>query len=301
MARREMSRLGNTHAGTATGRGHPSVLILGAQGMLGSACMRAFGEAAMGRDLADFDLSEQPTSRRAIRRLRPRLIINCAAATDVDRCETDHGYADRGNFLAAKHVAQAAAEIGARLLHVSTDFVFSGGKHEPYLEDDPPDPLNYYGRSKLAGERAVRAELPDAMIVRTSWLYGHGGIHFPGKVLEWAASGGPLRVVDDQIGSPTYADDLAESLSALVERNAPGIYHLGGAGCASRFEWAQETLALKGLDIKMIPVSSSYFPSPVPRPANSCLDCSKAARLGVRLPGWREGLARYVRSCGGSC
>jgi dTDP-4-dehydrorhamnose reductase len=184
---------------------------------------------------------------------------------------------------------------------VSTDFVFSGDKGKPYEEDDPPDPLNYYGRSKLTGERSVSAEMPDAIIVRTSWLYGHGGTHFPGKVLEWASRGEALSIADDQAGSPTYADDLAQAFRTLVERNVSGIFHLGGSGCATRFEWAQEAIALAGLDVEMIPVPSSHFPSPAPRPANSCLDCSKAARLDVQLPPWREGLARYVRSAQGSC
>jgi dTDP-4-dehydrorhamnose reductase len=296
-----MSKTGKGYSGNAARHERHPVLVLGARGMLGSACMRTFGSETIGRDLEDFDLANRADSLKAITRLRPRLIVNCAAATDVDRCETDHDYADRGNHLAAKHAAQAAAEVGARLLHVSTDFVFAGDKQEPYQESDPPDPGNYYGHSKLAGERSVLTELPDAIIVRTSWLYGHGGAHFPGKVLDWATAGGPLRIVDDQIGSPTYAEDLAEGLRLLAEQNHPGIYHLGGEGCVSRFNWARETLALAGLDIEVIPVPTTDFPSPAPRPANSCLDCSKAARLGVRLPAWHEGLAHYVRSRRGAC
>ena len=296
-----MSEASESLSNTAARRGGGSVLILGASGMLGSACLRTFGPESTGCDLEDFDLSERPETLEAISRMRPRVIVNCAAATDVDRCETDHDYADRGNSLTATHAAQAAARIGARLLHVSTDFVFSGSKDKPYDENDAPDPLNHYGRSKLTGEESVLTEMPDAMIVRTSWLYGHGGTHFPGKVLEWASKGGGLSIVEDQAGSPTYADDLAEALHALVERNVSGIYHLGGAGCATRFEWAQAAIALAGLDVEVIPAPSSDFPSPAPRPAYSCLDCSKAARLGVQLPPWREGLARYIRSSRGSC
>jgi dTDP-4-dehydrorhamnose reductase len=269
--------------------------------MLGQACLRVFGPEAVGRDLEDFDLSVRAETRKAIGALRPRLIVNCAAATDVDRCETDHDYADRGNTLAAKYAAEAAAAVGARFIHVSTDFVFAGDKGSPYRETETPRPLSHYGRSKLAGERAVPLAAPDALIVRTSWMYGRGGNHFPGKVLQWAAGGGPLRVVDDQLGSPTYAEDLAAGIRALAARgNASGIFHLCGAGCATRFEWAQETLALAGLDVQVLPASSADFPLPAPRPANSCLDCSKAAGLGVELPPWRDALARYVRASRGS-
>jgi dTDP-4-dehydrorhamnose reductase len=269
--------------------------------MLGQACLRTFGETAIGRDIDDFDLSVRETTLKEIRRLRPRLVINCAAATDVDRCETDHEYAGRGNTLAAKHAAEAAAGAGARLIHVSTDFVFAGDKRTPYREADTPQPISHYGLSKLAGERAVQLAAPDALIVRTSWMYGHGGTHFPGKVLQWARDGGPLRIVDDQQGSPTYADDLAAALRKLAERsNASGLFHLGGAGCTTRFRWAQEILVLAGLDVQVVPASSAEFPLPAQRPANSCLDCSKAAGLGVELPPWQDALARYVRASQGS-
>jgi dTDP-4-dehydrorhamnose reductase len=277
------------------------VLVLGAKGMLGQACLRCFGETAVGRDLGDFDLAERQETLKAIRRLRPRLIVNCAAATDVDRCETDHDYADRGNTTAASNAAEAAAAVGARLLHISTDFVFDGNKVGGYLETDMVHPLSHYGRSKLAGERAVRLAAPDALVVRTSWMYGLGGGHFPGKVLQWAAGGGPLRIVDDQVGSPTYAEDLAVALRTLAKRsNASGLFHLGGAGCTTRYEWAQTTLALAGLDVQVLPASSTEFPLPALRPANSCLDCSKAAGLGIELPPWRDGLARYVSASQGS-
>jgi len=272
------------------------VLVLGAHGMLGSACLRAFGPAALGRDREDFDLAEASETSRAIGQLRPRMIINCAAATDVDRCETDREYADRGNIMTAANAAAVAAHLNARFVHISTDFVFPGDKGEPYEETDLPQPLSYYGQSKLAGELQVQLACPDALIIRTSWLYGDGGVHFPGKVLEWAAGGSPLKVVDDQTGSPTYAEDLAVCIRELTERQATRIYHLGGSGCATRFEWAKEMVALAGLDNEVLPAKSADFPLPAARPANSCLDCQKAADQGVQLPPWREGLARYVRS-----
>lgn len=271
-------------------------LILGAKGILGSACMRAFGAAAVGRDLDDFDLADRAQTLEAITRLRPRLIVNCAAATDVDRCELDHDYADRGNILAAGNAAEAAAQTDARLIHISTCFVFTGDKGRPYEETDVTGPVNYYGQSKLAGEHAILAALPEAVIARTSWLYGHGGAHFPGKVLEWAADGGPLRMVTDRMGSPTYAEDLAYCLRQLADRDVTGIFHLGGAGCATRFEWARETLVLSGVEVQVLPASSDEFPLPAERPVDTCLDCSKAAALGVHLPPWQDGLARFLGS-----
>ncbi len=268
--------------------------------MLGSACLRAFGPAAVGRDLDDFDLSVRDDTLAAIDALQPRLIVNCAAAAEVDRCETDREYAKRGNILAPKHLAEAAAAVGAKLVHISTVFVFAGDQDHPYRETDEPCPLNYYGTSKLEGEHLVAAALPDALIVRTSWMYGLSGLHFPGKLKQWAAAGGPLRIVDDQTGSPTYAEDLAEALRAMAEREASGLFHLGGAGCATRMAYTHAILDLIGLDIEVVPASIDEFPLPAPRPVNSCLDCSKAAGLGVELPPWRDALARYIGASRGS-
>ena len=280
---------------------HPTdILVLGAKGMLGTACMRVFGASAEGRDLDDFDLADRETTHRALTELAPRLIVNCAAAAEVDRCELDREYAERGNILAPTHIAAAAAEVGAKLVHISTVFIFDGEKPDPYDETDEPNPLNYYGTTKLAGEEAVFSLLPDALVVRTSWMYGMGGLHFPGKLQEWVARGGPLRIVDDQMGSPTYADDLAIGLKHLAESDASGLYHLGGSGCASRIDYTREILALTGIQAEIVPAATKDFPLPAARPANSCLDCDKAAGLGVELPPWRDGLARYIRAYQGS-
>ena len=194
----------------------PSVLILGCRGMLGSACLRVFGVEAVGCDYAEFDIADREQVLAEVTRLHPDLIVNCAAATDVDRCEHNHDYADAANAVGPGFVAEAAATVGARLVHISTDFVFDGLKGGPYQETDTPDPLNHYGSSKLEGERAVLAALPNALIVRTSWLYGHGGAHFPAKVLAWAAGREEIRVADDQFGSPTHAADFAHGIQPRV-------------------------------------------------------------------------------------
>jgi dTDP-4-dehydrorhamnose reductase len=207
---------------------------------------------------------------------------------------------------------------------VSTDFVFDGAKAGAYLEDDEPHPLNVYGASKLAGERAVFECHPTALVVRTAWAFGLSGTNFPLKILERARalvdgagagaaaaggaagpmaapSGGPapvLRVVADEVGSPTYTIDMADGLLALLAAGATGLYHLTGTGSCSRHELALETLRLSGFavpgDIAVEAVPSASFPTKVTRPLRSVLDCGKAARLGVRLPAWRDGLARFL-------
>lgn len=279
-----------------TGAGSPETLVLGCRGMLGSACMRTLAPEAVGCDYAEFDIADRAITLENITRLAPRIIINCAAATDVDRCELDHQYADDANVVGPGNVAEAAAAVGARLVHISTDFVFDGAKGESYRETDPARPISYYGLSKLQGEEAALSALPSAVVVRTSWLYGAGDAHFPAKVLSWSASAPRIKVVDDQFGSPTYAEDLAQALKALVETDAQGIYHLGGTGCVSRYDWAREILTLAGMNADVAPASSADFPLPASRPAHSCLDCSKAAALGIALPPWRDGLARYLNS-----
>lgn len=273
-----------------------TVLVLGCRGMLGSSCVRVFGSAAIGCDMGEFDIAHRESVLEAVGRLRPDVIVNCAAATDVDRCETDHGYADRANAIGPGFLAEAASLVGARFVQVSTDFVFDGNKGVPYSEIDPPNPISYYGRSKLEGEKMVLATLPSALVVRTSWLYGHGSSHFPAKVLGWAAGRQEIQVADDQFGSPSCAVDLAEGLRRLVLIGAEGVFHLAGAGCASRLELARETLMLTQTEVRLVAVSASLFTLPAPRPVNSCLDCSKAASLGVVLPPWRESLKRYLVS-----
>lgn len=278
-----------------SGGGSTDVLVLGCNGLLGSACMRAFSPKNVGCDFCDFDVSDRVRALTEIVRLRPKSIINCAAATDVDRCEADHDYADQANAVGARNVAEAAARVGSRLIHISTDFVFDGLKDSAYVETDKPNPINYYGRSKLQGERAVLNALPTALVVRTSWLYGLGGAHFPEKVIGWAVGRDEVRVACDQIGSPTYAEDLAAAIRVLAATGVNGLLHLAGAGCASRLEWARETAALAAVAARVVPTLSLEFPLPAPRPKNTCLECSKADALGVGLPPWRDGLARYLR------
>jgi dTDP-4-dehydrorhamnose reductase len=239
--------------------------------------------------------------RRAIRERRPRLVFNCAAFTDVDGAEVRPDLAMAVNALGAQAVAQACAEAGAHLVHLSTDYVFDGqaGRDgRPYREDDPPAPLSAYGRSKLAGERLVCAALPGALIVRTAWLFGPGRVNFVDKVVAQGRRGGPFPVVEDEVGSPTYAPDLAEALLELGRRWLAGVLHLVNEGQASRLEMARFCLAAAGLDPELAqPITSAELGLPAARPAYSVLDAGAAARLrGKTLPDWRDGVRRYLTS-----
>jgi dTDP-4-dehydrorhamnose reductase len=202
------------------------------------------------------------------------------------------------NERGAHLLAEAARDAGLGFVHVSTAFVFDGAGHGGYVESDPVDPLSVYGVTKLAGELAVAHAYPDALIVRTAWVFGAAGENFPARILHAARSGQALKVVTDECGSPTYTIDLATGLLDLAEAGAGGLFHLAGRGSCTRFELAVETLRLAEIYAAIEPVSSASFPSRVQRPANSVLDCSKAAALGVVMPEWQDGLARFLQEDG---
>lgn len=249
---------------------------------------------------ADLDVTDAVAVGKAVERFAEGggRVLNLAAYTDVERAEDEAEAAFLVNAEAPGRLAEACAANGLPLAHVSTDFVFDGRKGAPYAETDDPNPLSVYGRSKLAGERAIAEQAADALIVRTAWVYGEGAASFPLKVLERAGAQGGLRVVDDERGNPTYAGDLAEGIVRLILRGASGTCHLTGAGACTRYELAREVLAVAGLDVPVTPVSSAEFPSKAARPADSRLDCSRAAGLAVRLPWWRDGLTRFLSARG---
>jgi len=278
------------------------LLIAGAGGMLGHAlqivCSQR-GRSFFAPIESEFDItSAQEVSRvvTSFAALHPGgVLVNAAAYTNVERAEDDPETAFAVNRTGARLLAHAAARAGMPFVHVSTDFVFDGTKHGPYTEDDVPNPLSVYGVSKLTGERVVLAANPRALIVRTAWVFGPYGSNFPTKILERATGSIAITVVNDEFGSPTYTLDLAAGILDLADAGARGIYHLAGSGSCTRDEMAREILRLAGLEgVKVVPVPASSFPSTAPRPANSVLDCSKAAELGVTMPDWRDGLARFV-------
>ncbi len=276
--------------------------VTGASGQLGSALVGAL--AARGASCrahgSELDVTEPAALEAAWASGAggpPDVLLNAAAFTHVDRCEREPGTAERVNAAAPAGLARLCRERGVRLVHVSTDYVFDGESRRPYTEEDPPAPRSVYGRTKLAGERAVLAADPGFLVVRTSWVFGRGR-NFVAAVLAQARGGAAeLRVVDDQRGRPTWAVDLAEGLLALVEAGEAGLYHLAGGGDATWWEVAREALDLAGFAERPIrPIRTAELALPAPRPAWSVLDCTKAQRAGVALRDWRAALRAYLAS-----
>lgn len=266
--------------------------------MLGSAVLVELEKKheVLGIDRADLEIESLEEVLSTVELEKPELVIHCAAYTDVDGCETDPDKAYVVNALGTRNVALACQRQGAVLVYVSTDFVFDGKKPEPYHEFDRTSPISVYGRSKLMGEECVRSLLSRYIIARTAWLYGdHRRRTFIRMMFETAQRDGTVRAVTDQIGSPTYAKDLAPVLLELVESEAWGTYHTANDGSCSRFELAQEIVRLGGLDAEVRPAVSADFPVPAPRPANSALRGLALERtLGRRLRPWQDALAEYI-------
>lgn len=277
--------------------------------MLGSELLAQVppGVEAVGTDLfgaapavraPGIDLAEPAAVERLFREHGPfEGVIHCAAWTAVDLAEEREADALRANGEACRVLARACAQRSIPLVLVGTDFVFDGRGTRPYREDDPVAPLSAYGRTKLAGERAALAEHPHGTrIVRTQWLYGPRGKHFPGTIHALARTKPELKVVHDQVGSPTTTLELAPALWDVLARGEAGIYHAACEGFCSWYDLARATLELTGLaQVKLSPCSTAEFPRPAQRPAYSVLDCSKLARLrGARLLPWRDALARFL-------
>jgi dTDP-4-dehydrorhamnose reductase len=240
---------------------------------------------------ADLDVTDSGAVARALDTERPQAVVNCAAYTDVDGAEADESTATLLNGAAAGHVAAAAAGAGASVVHPSTDYVFDGTKRTPYLESDPTRPQSAYGRSKLSGEGEVERGNDRHFIVRTSWLFGVAGRNFVATML--AMSRDELKVVDDQVGLPTYTGHLAEALVELAASDAYGVHHVAGGGePCSWFEFATEIFRQAEVDVRTVPCTTDEFPRPAPRPAYSVLGSERPD--AIRLPDWREGLAAYL-------
>lgn len=251
------------------------------------------GHDVVGLARADLDVTHTAAVERAFADERPDAVVNCAAYTDVDGAEADEPAATELNGRAAGTVAGAAAAIGASVLQPSTDYVFDGSKRTPYVESDATAPRSAYGRSKLAGEHAVSAATDRHFVVRTSWLFGVAGKNFVDTMLGLGRDRDELKVVDDQVGRPTYTGHLARGLVELAEGDAYGVHHLAGGGeeC-SWFEFATEIFRQAELDVRTVPCTTDEFPRPAPRPAYSVLGSERAD--AIRLPDWREGLAAYL-------
>jgi dTDP-4-dehydrorhamnose reductase len=252
--------------------------------MLGQDVMRAAGERGVGLTHAELDVTDAAAAADA---LGGATVINCAAYTNVDGAEDDPEAAHAVNAQGARNVAQAAA----RVVYVSTDYVFDGSKPEPYVESDPVNPLSEYGRSKLAGERATLTASPQSLIVRTSWLFGAGGRNFVTTMLRAGEERGELSVVDDQVGCPTFTGHLAEALVTLADGHGHGFLHVAGSGSCSWFEFARAIFERAGMDVDVRPCTTEKFPRPATRPANSVLESERDA---PRLPAWQDGLDAFM-------
>jgi dTDP-4-dehydrorhamnose reductase len=262
--------------------------------MLGQELMGLLGSAARGVDVGEIDITDLESVQRVLLTLKPRVVVNAAAYTDVDGCETQAELALQVNGEGVAHLAMISKEIGAKLVQVSTDYVFNGGKGSPYLEDDAPAPLSIYGESKLAGEMNAKFN-PDHLIVRTQWLYGHAGKNFVETMLKLAGERSELTVVDDQIGSPTWTRDLALAIQALIEKGCRGTYHAANAGFVSWNGFAKEIFRLAGIDVAVSPMSTAQLGRPAARPLYSTLDCGKLVQdTGFAPEPWQEALKRYL-------
>jgi dTDP-4-dehydrorhamnose reductase len=275
------------------------VLVTGAGGQLGhdvvAACERS-GDDVVGATRTTLDVTDRDAVMGAITSLRPRLVVNCAAHTGVDACESEVDAAYAANALAVRWLAEGCRRAGTHLVHVSTDYVFDGTKPSPYVEWDAPHPLGVYGASKLAGEREAG---PDATVVRTSWVNGEHGPNMVRTILRLAAERTELAFVDDQRGQPTFTADLAPVLRRLGLERRPGLHHVTNQGAVSWFEFAQAVVAAAGRDPAMVrPITTADLqpPRPAPRPANSVLDNAVLRLAGLPLlPHFLEPLGRLVR------
>lgn len=275
------------------------IVITGAGGQLGgylSSLAAGQGREVLAHSSSQWDITDPAAAERIVR--RGDVVINCAAYTNVDGAETDEAGAFAVNEAGPGHLARACARAGAQLIHVSTDYVFNGdfggAAPRPYEPSDQTAPQGVYARSKAAGEQAVLGALPEAVVVRTAWVYtGGAGKDFVAVMRRLAAGDGPVDVVDDQTGSPTYVGDLAEALLQIVDDRVPGpILHAANEGAVSRFEQARAVFEECGADpARVRPVSTDHFPRPAPRPAYSALSGGQSAAAGLRpLRPWRPAL-----------
>ena len=283
------------------------VLVTGAGGQLGLDLLDAFADhETVGLTRAQLDVTDEASVAEAVAAIRPTVLINAAAGTDVDGCESDPDGAHRTNALAPWWLARACERIGATLVTFSTDYVFDGtapvgpgGAPRGYVEQDPVAPLSVYGRTKAAGEALVRETLGAHHIVRTAWVSGARGRNFVRTMLRLADGGGPVRVVDDQTGSPTMTRDLAEATRRLAVSGRYGTVHLVNEGTATWFDVAAEVFARSGRDVDLAPQPSSAIARPAPRPAWSVLDTTHARTSGIGpLPHWHDALDRLLGELG---
>ena len=276
------------------------MLVTGSGGMLGHRVRRRaleLGHDVTGLTRADLDVTDLDACLAAVEEHLPEAVVNCAAYTAVDDAESDRDTAMAVNATGAGNVARAAATNGARVVHVSTDYVFNGDKDEPWLESDPVDPQSVYGLTKLRGEELVADATPRHAIARTAWLFGTGGPNFVDTMLRLAGERDEVSVVTDQVGCPTWTAHLADALVELAERDDDfGVHHLAAQGSCSWNELALEVFDQAGVPCRVLPTTSDAFKRPAPRPAYSVLGTER--RDPILLPRWQEGVRGHLQERG---
>jgi len=277
------------------------ILVIGAKGMLGrdlvGTLRSSFPEdEIIAWDVEEIDIQEEKETVTRIRDLEPGVIVNVAAYTDVDGCELNGEKALSINAEGMKHVALGAEACGAAVVALGTDYIFDGKKGSPYLEEDLPNPLNVYGRSKWKGERYVQELAKEHLIIRTQWLYGRHGKNFVASILRQAREKEVLTVVDDQVGSPTYTLDLSRAIALLIQRKVRGVFHVANSDSCTWYEYARTILRLSGMEgVKVVPISSKELAYPAVRPAYSVLNTEKLKReTGLTLRPWLDALKDYL-------
>jgi dTDP-4-dehydrorhamnose reductase len=270
------------------------VTVFGASGLLGQELVKELtGEQLTALTSHDADLRDAAHVREAIQNSHPDWIILSAAYTDVDGCESNRERAFAVNCEGAINVAQAARKAGSRMLFISTDYVFDGTKREPYQTNDVRNPTSVYGASKARAEERLLEILPEVCIVRTSWLFGHGGKCFPATILKLASTRPEISVVNDQRGSPSFTPDLASALVKLCRANARGIVHVTNSGNCTWYDFATEIVRAAGMTTTVKPVTTAEFSRPAKRPAYSVLAPDSLHAYNIRLPEWQDALRRY--------
>jgi len=265
--------------------------------MLGTDLTRVLGmtKEVVGTDIGDFDITEKEATVEAVSSIRPELLVNAAAFTQVDQCEKEEEKAVAVNGEGVRNLALACLKNKVKMVQISTDYIFDGEKRTPYREEDLPNPLSVYGRSKLFGERHLQELLDRYLIVRAAWLYGAHGPNFVKTIMRLAREKEELKVVDDQWGTPTYTFHLARAIDALIETGEDGVFNVTNRGSCNWHQFACEILRLKGITINVVPATTEEIRRPARRPSFSVLDCSKFENAtGLFLPHWKDAVKEFI-------
>lgn len=275
------------------------VLVTGIKGQLGHDVMLELekrGHEGVGVDVEEMDITEETKVQEVMADVKPDAVVHCAAYTAVDQAEDHEEICRRVNVLGTEHISKACRKLGCKMLYLSTDYIFAGDGERAWEPEDAADPLNVYGKSKYDGEQEIRKYLEQYFIVRISWVFGINGANFIKTMLRLGKERGEVKVVNDQIGSPTYTRDLAVLLVDMIETDRYGAYHATNEGICSWYEFAVEIFKAAGMDdVKVTPVASSAFPAKAKRPMNSRMSKEKLEKNGFkRLPAWQDALKRYL-------